>query len=298
VGFVDDDPKKQENDIGPFKALGSTTDLATILRNESVDQVIISLPWMSHRKVLGIIADSERQGVRARFVPDLLQMSLGQVDTDVMDGIPLIGMKEPTLKGWKIALKRFIDIAISSVLLLVFSPLLFLVGILIKLDSPGPVFFRQTRLGRGERPFTCYKFRSMRQDAEEVKPELSGLNEAEGPIFKIKEDPRVTRVGKVLRRISFDEMPQLINVFRGDMSLVGPRPPLPSEVEEYEDWHHDRLKIPTGLTGLWQVMGRSDLTFDEMVMLDLYYAENWSLWLDFKIMLRTVPTVLFGSGAY
>lgn len=298
VGFVDDDPKKQENGIGPFKALGGTADLATILRNESIDQVIISLPWMSHRKVLGIIADSERQGVRARFVPDLLQMSLSQVDTDVMDGIPLIGMKEPTLKGWKIALKRFIDIAISTVLLLVFSPLLFFVGILIKLDSPGPVFFRQTRLGRGERPFTCYKFRSMRQDAEEVKPDLSGLNEAEGPIFKIKEDPRVTRVGKVLRRISFDEMPQLINVFRGDMSLVGPRPPLPSEVEEYEDWHHDRLKIPSGLTGLWQVMGRSDLTFDEMVMLDLYYAENWSLWLDFKIMLRTVPTVLFGSGAY
>jgi exopolysaccharide biosynthesis polyprenyl glycosylphosphotransferase len=298
VGFVDDDERKQENDIGPFRALGSTADLATILQTESVDQVIISLPWMSHRKVLRIIADSERQGVRARFVPDLLQMSLGQVDTDVMDGIPLIGVKEPTLTGWKIALKRFIDIAISSAALLLLSPLLFLVGILIKLDSSGPIFFRQIRLGRGGRPFTCYKFRSMRQDAEEVKPELSGLNEAEGPIFKIKDDPRVTRVGRLLRRFSFDEIPQLINVFRGDMSIVGPRPPLPSEVEDYEDWHHDRLRIPLGMTGLWQVMGRSDLTFDEMVMLDLFYAENWSLWLDFKIMLRTVPTVLFGRGAY
>ena len=298
VGFVDDDPKKQEANIGPFRPLGNTTDLAIILGSEAVDQVIVSLPWMSHRKVLRIIADSERRGVRARFVPDLLQMSLSQVDTDVMDGIPLIGMKEPTLKGWKIALKRFIDIAISGAMLLLLSPLLILIAVLIKIDSPGPVFFKQTRLGRGAKPFTCYKFRSMWEDAEDVKPELSDLNEAEGPIFKIKNDPRITRVGKIIRRFSFDELPQLINVFRGDMSLIGPRPPLPSEVEGYEDWHHDRLKIPSGLTGLWQVMGRSDLTFDEMVMLDLYYAENWSLWLDFKIMLRTIPTVLLGRGAY
>ena len=298
VGFVDDDPKKQETDIGPFKALGSTADLAAILKNEVVDQVIISLPWMSHRKVLGIISDSERQGVSARFVPDLLQMSLSQVDTDVMDGIPLIGMKQTTLTGWKIAVKRFIDIAISSVMLLLLSPLLILIAVLIKLESAGPVFFRQTRLARGAKPFTCYKFRSMWEDAEEARPRLSEMNEAGGPIFKIRDDPRVTRVGKVLRRFSVDELPQLINVFRGDMSMVGPRPPLPSEVEQYEDWHHDRLQIPSGLTGLWQVMGRSDLTFDEMVMLDLYYAENWSLWLDFKIMLRTIPTVLFARGAY
>jgi exopolysaccharide biosynthesis polyprenyl glycosylphosphotransferase len=298
VGFVDDDPRKQETDIGPFKAMGATGDLAAVLRNEAINQVIVTLPWMSHRKVLGIIADSERQGVRARFVPDLLQMSLSQVDTEVMDGIPLIGVKEPTLKGWKIAVKRFIDIAISSAALLVLSPFLLLFAILIKLDSPGSVFFKQTRLGRAAKPFTCYKFRSMWEDAEEVKPALSELNEAEGPIFKIRDDPRVTRMGKLLRRFSLDELPQLINVFRGDMSIVGPRPPLPCEVEEYEDWHHERLKIPSGITGLWQVMGRSDLTFDEMVMLDLYYAENWSLWQDFKIMLRTIPTVLFGRGAY
>jgi exopolysaccharide biosynthesis polyprenyl glycosylphosphotransferase len=298
VGFVDDDPKKQNSAIGPFEAMGSTDDLAAVLRNEAIDQVIITLPWISHRKVLGIITDSERQGVRARFVPDLLQMSLSQVDTDVMDGIPLIGVKEPTLRGWKIAVKRFIDIAVSSVALLLLSPMLLLTAILIKLDSPGPVFFKQTRLGRGERPFTCYKFRSMWEDAEDVKPELSELNEAEGPIFKIKDDPRVTRVGKVLRRFSLDELPQLFNVFRGDMSMVGPRPPVPSEVEDYQDWHHERLNIPSGITGLWQVRGRSDLTFDEMVMLDLYYAENWSLWQDFKILLRTIPTVLFGRGAY
>jgi exopolysaccharide biosynthesis polyprenyl glycosylphosphotransferase len=298
VGFVDDDPKKQGSDIGPFQALGSTEDLAAILEKEAIGQVIISLPWISHRKVLHIISECERRGVRARFVPDLLQMSLSQVDTDVLEGIPLIGMKQTTLRGWKIALKRFMDIAASSAALLVLSPLLTIIGVAIKLDSPGPVLFKQTRLGRGARPFTCYKFRSMWEHAEEAKPELSGLNGVTGPIFKMKADPRVTKVGRVIRRFSLDELPQFVNVFRGDMSLVGPRPPLPSEVEAYEDWHHERLRIPSGMTGLWQVMGRSDLTFDEMVMLDLYYAENWSLWLDFKIMLRTLPTVLFARGAY
>lgn len=298
VGFVDDDPSKQDNDIGPFRALGGTTDLPAILDREAVDEVIISLPRISHRKVLQIITDSESRGVRARFVPDLLQMSLSQVDTDEINGIPLIGMKEPTLKGWKIAVKRIVDMAISSIALLLLSPLFLLTGVLIKLDSTGPVFFRQIRLGRGGKPFTCYKFRSMRPQAEQERAALTDLDETKGPTFKIKDDPRVTRPGKILRRFSLDELPQLMNVFRGDMSVVGPRPPLPSEVEQYEDWHRERLNIPSGITGLWQVMGRSDLSFDEMVMLDLFYAENWSLWLDFKIMLRTIPTVLFGRGAY
>lgn len=298
VGFVDDDPSKQENDIGPFRALGGTADLPVILQREAVEEVIISLPWISHRKVLEIIADSQRQGVRARFVPDLLQMSLSQVDTDEINGIPLIGMKQPRLKGWHIAVKRFIDIAVSSVALIVLGPLFLLIAVLIKLDSRGPVLFKQTRLARGGEPFTCYKFRSMYEGAEEELSQLADKNETRGPIFKIRDDPRVTRPGKFLRRFSLDELPQLVNVFRGDMSLVGPRPPLASEVEEYEDWHHDRLRIPVGLTGLWQVMGRSDLSFDEMAMLDLFYAENWSLWLDLKIMLRTIPTVLFARGAY
>jgi exopolysaccharide biosynthesis polyprenyl glycosylphosphotransferase len=298
VGFVDDDPKKQHDDIGPFRALGSTADLPVIFREHAVDEVLVSLPWMSHRKVLKIIADSEQQGVRARFVPDLLQMSLSQVDIEEINGIPLIGMKEPPLKGWKIAVKRLIDIAISSAALVCLAPFLFLVGVLIKLDSPGPIFFKQIRLGRGGKPFICYKFRSMQPEAEKELAELASLNEAQGPIFKIRDDPRCTRLGRILRRFSLDELPQFINVLLGDMSVVGPRPPLPPEVERYEDWHHERLNIPAGITGLWQVMGRSDLSFNEMVMLDLFYAENWSLWLDFKIMLRTVPTVLFSRGAY
>jgi lipopolysaccharide/colanic/teichoic acid biosynthesis glycosyltransferase len=177
-------------------------------------------------------------------------------------------------------------------------PLLLVIALAIRLGSPGPIFFRQTRVGREGRLFTCYKFRSMRDGADELRAALHDLNEATGPIFKMRDDPRLTRVGKIIRRLSFDELPQLYNVLLGDMSLVGPRPPMPSEVEAYQAWHRRRLEVSPGLTGLWQVSGRSNLTFDEMVMLDLFYAENWSLVRDFKILLRTVPVVLRGTGAY
>jgi lipopolysaccharide/colanic/teichoic acid biosynthesis glycosyltransferase len=175
---------------------------------------------------------------------------------------------------------------------------LLLIVLLIEYDSPGPVLFRQVRVGRGGRLFTLYKFRSMRQGADEEKTTLSDRNQATGPLFKMRDDPRLTRVGRWLRRLSLDELPQFYNVLRGEMSLVGPRPPIPAEVEQYQDWHRRRLDVPPGVTGLWQVSGRSDLTFDEMVMLDLFYAENWSLLLDFKILLRTIPTVILGTGAY
>jgi len=166
------------------------------------------------------------------------------------------------------------------------------------LDSPGPVLFRQPRAGRYGRPFTVFKFRSMYVNAEAELEKLRARNEASGPLFKLRDDPRRTRVGRLLRETSLDELPQLLNVLRGDMSLVGPRPAILSEVAQYQDWHLKRLEVLPGITGLWQVSGRSDLTFDEMVMLDIYYGENWSLGLDLRIILRTVPQVLFGEGAY
>jgi lipopolysaccharide/colanic/teichoic acid biosynthesis glycosyltransferase len=172
------------------------------------------------------------------------------------------------------------------------------VALLIKLDSPGPVIFRQQRVGERGRIFSFYKFRSMRDGAEDQQAELRSRNEATGPLFKIKDDPRLTRLGPLLRRRSLDEIPQLWNVLRGDMSLVGPRPGLPAEVAQYQPWHRQRLEVPPGITGLWQVSGRSDLSFDEMCLLDIYYIENWSLGLDLMIMLRTIPRVLFGEGAY
>jgi lipopolysaccharide/colanic/teichoic acid biosynthesis glycosyltransferase len=170
--------------------------------------------------------------------------------------------------------------------------------LLIRLDSPGPALFRQQRVGKHGKLFTCYKFRTMVIDAEARKAELVALNEADGPLFKIRRDPRVTRVGRLLRRSSLDELPQLWNVLSGEMSLVGPRPALPEEVALYEPWHRRRLEVMPGLTGLWQVLGRSNTTFDEMVQLDIYYAENWSVNTDLRILLRTIPAVLSSNGAY
>jgi exopolysaccharide biosynthesis polyprenyl glycosylphosphotransferase len=200
--------------------------------------------------------------------------------------------------GWNLAVKRALDEVISALALVILSPLLLLIAILIKLDSPGPAVFAQQRIGRGGKPFTVYKFRTMRRGAEEEQEALKALNEAKGPMFKMKADPRCTPLGRLLRRISLDELPQLYNVLRGEMSIVGPRPPLPGEVQQYQEWHKKRLETLPGLTGLWQVSGRSDLTFDDMVLLDIYYIENWSLLLDLRIALKTVPSALFGRGAY
>jgi exopolysaccharide biosynthesis polyprenyl glycosylphosphotransferase len=298
VGFLDDDPIKSGADIGPIRALGSLDALPAAVKENEIDQVIITLPWQYHRKVIRLVTEAEQSGVRARVVPDLFQLSLGGVDVEAINGIPLISVKGSALTGLNRTFKRIVDVAISGTALALISPLWALIALSIKLDSPGPVLFRQERIGLRGKPFTVFKFRSMRIDAEEQLAELRELNEASGPLFKVREDPRRTRVGRFIRRTSLDELPQLINVLRGEMSIVGPRPGLASEVAQYQDWHRKRLAVLPGITGLWQVSGRSELTFDEMVMLDIYYAENWSLGLDLRIMIRTVPQVLFGDGAY
>jgi exopolysaccharide biosynthesis polyprenyl glycosylphosphotransferase len=299
VGFVDDDPEKGNSEIGRFKGLGSLDNLPGILDSQpDIEEVIITLPWMYHRKILSIIAQCERRNVTARIVPDIFQMSLSRVEIDDLNGIPLIGIREISFSRWGMMLKRVIDAGFSALGLIILSPILVLVAAAIKLDSPGPILFRQVRVGKNGRHFVLHKFRSMRVGAEEEQEKLADLNEATGPLFKIRDDPRLTRVGKFIRRTSLDELPQLYNVLRGEMSLVGPRPPLPKEVEQYQEWHKKRLEIAPGLTGLWQVSGRSELTFDEMVLLDIYYIENWSPILDTTITLRTIPRVLFGDGAY
>ncbi len=298
VGFVDDDPARGATDVGRFRALGGLDNIELLLTAERVDEVIITLPWMYQRKIAGLVSVCERLSVRPRVVPDLFQPSLSRVDVDDLGGIPLIGIKEHHLPREGVLIKRAIDVAVSVIGLLLASPILLFAAILIKLDSPGPIFFRQMRVGRHGRLFRVIKFRSMQKGAEEQLPALAELNEASGPLFKIKDDPRRTRVGRLLRRMSVDELPQLINVLRGEMSIVGPRPALPIEVEKYETWQRQRLEVPQGITGLPQVSGRSDLTFDEVCLLDIYYIENWSPALDVTIMLRTIPQVLFGSGAY
>jgi exopolysaccharide biosynthesis polyprenyl glycosylphosphotransferase len=298
VGFLDDDPDRQSQDIGRLRALGPTTALPSLVREYNIDEAIVALPWYSIEKIMAIMAQCERLNIQARIVPDLFQLRLNRVDIEQISGIPLIGVRDISIQGWNRAVKRMADIVLAAVGLVIAAPLMGLVAVVIKCESSGPILFPQTRVGRDGRLFTLYKFRSMAPDADEHKARLKFLNEASGPIFKMRDDPRLTRVGRWLRRLSIDELPQLWNVIKGEMSLVGPRPPVPSEVEEYEPWHHKRLLVEPGITGLWQVSGRSELTFDEMVLLDLFYTENWSLWLDFKIIVRTIPTVVMGTGAY
>jgi exopolysaccharide biosynthesis polyprenyl glycosylphosphotransferase len=298
LGFVDDDPAKGSTDIGRFKALGGLDKLAHLIQNRAVDEVIITLPWQYHRKIMSIMAQCQREHVQARVVPDLFQMAVGHMSVTMLAGIPLIGVKSAPSFSFQRVLKRAVDVAFSTVALLLAAPLMGFIALLIKLDSPGPILFGQQRLGRGGHPFTVYKFRSMSVDAEAQRDLLVDLNVADGPLFKIRDDPRCTKVGRWLRRFSLDELPQFYNVLRGEMSLIGPRPALAEEVERYQPWHRRRLEVAPGITGLWQVSGRSDLPFDEMVLLDIYYVEQWSADLDFKIFLRTIPTVLFGDGAY
>jgi exopolysaccharide biosynthesis polyprenyl glycosylphosphotransferase len=298
VGFVDDDPEKGGTDIGRFRALGETANIPRLVKELAIDEVILTLPWMYHRKIVSIIAQCERQQVRVRIVPDVFQMTLSHLHTVDLGGVPMIGVREIAISRGQMLLKRAIDVVISLLGIVLLFPLFLLIALAIKLNSPGPVVFRQVRVGKGERLFALYKFRSMRERAEEEQEQLKEQNEASGPLFKIRNDPRVTLVGRVLRRASLDELPQLLNVLMGHMSLVGPRPAPPSEVQRYQPWHKRRLEVSPGITGLWQVSGRSQLTFDEMVLLDLYYIENWSPGLDLQIMLRTIPQFFFGDGAY
>jgi exopolysaccharide biosynthesis polyprenyl glycosylphosphotransferase len=298
VGFVDDDPEKGSTKIGRFEALGNTANIPRLVKELAIDEVIVTLPWMYHRKIVSIIAQCERERVRVRIVPDIFQMTLSHLDVEDLGGVPMIGVREISFGSGARLFKRVMDVAISLVGLIVLFPLFVIIAIVIRIDSPGPVLFRQVRVGKNEQLFPCIKFRSMREGAEEEKERLLDWNEADGPLFKIRNDPRVTPVGHFLRRASLDELPQLLNVLMGHMSLIGPRPAPPSEVQGYQTWHKRRLEVAPGMTGLWQVSGRSELTFDEMVLLDLYYIENWSPFLDVQILLRTLPKVILGEGAY
>jgi exopolysaccharide biosynthesis polyprenyl glycosylphosphotransferase len=298
VGFLDDNPERGETNIGPFKALGGVDNLSTVLNSERITEVIIALPWSYHRKILGLIVQAGRAGVRARLVPDIFQLTLSRVDVNDLGGIPLIGVKPVAIRGGSLAIKRLLDLALGGLFFIFSLPLMAIIALAIKLGSPGPVLFKQIRVGKGGREFMCYKFRSMYEGAEEEQNRLLDLNERDGPLFKIKDDPRMTRVGRFLRRTSLDELPQIYNVLRGEMSLVGPRPPLPSEVAQYQEWHKQRLEAPQGITGLPQVSGRGELTFDETCLLDIFYIENYSPGLDVRILLKTIPAVISRQGAY
>ncbi len=297
VGFIDAEDTPITH-FGRFQALGKIADLESIIRIHKIDEVLIALPSNQHQQIVRSVRLCERAGAEFKLIPDLHELSLSSIDMDTIEGIPLIGIKRTGIGPWQYVLKRAMDITIAGLVLLVGSPLWLLIALAIKLDSRGPILFKQERLGYQGQPFKLYKFRSMHNRAEKDLTRLQTRSDVSGPMFKLKDDPRRTRVGKLIRKTSLDEIPQLLNVLKGDMSLVGPRPPLASEVAQYEEWEKGRLEIRPGMTGLWQVRGRSELDFDEMVLLDLYYIENWSLRLDLQILLQTIPAVLFSRGAY
>jgi exopolysaccharide biosynthesis polyprenyl glycosylphosphotransferase len=254
-----------------------------------------SLYWEASK----IFAACEEQGIIVRNLTDIFNSKLARPRTEYFEGEPLIMHYTGAMGGWQVGIKRIIDFVLSSFLLLLLSPLFMLTAILIKLDSPGGVFFIQERVGLNKRSFRLYKFRTMADGADKQQDKLEVLNEASGPVFKIKNDPRITTIGKFLRKTSLDELPQLINVLKGDMSMVGPRPlPLRDYKGFDKVWHNRRFSVLPGMTCLWQIQGRSTIGFEKWMDLDLQYIDQWSLWLDISVLIRTIPSILKGKGAF
>jgi exopolysaccharide biosynthesis polyprenyl glycosylphosphotransferase len=299
VGYLDD---RAILDAGRetriYRHLGGFADLEPAIAQNDVQQVILALPFWEQGRLPELVAACQALGVGYQLAPDFYQLSFDRVDMLQLTGVPLLRPKEIRLRGANLLIKRAIDVGAVVLTAPLLLPLALLIALAIRLDGRGPVLFRQERVGKGGQPFICLKFRTMVPDAEQRKADLLDANEADGPLFKMKDDPRITRVGRFLRRSSLDELPQLINVFRGEMSLIGPRPALPAEVATYEAWHRRRLEVQPGLAGLPQALGRSDISFDEQVRLDIYYAENWSVSMDLRILLMVIPAVISGRGAY
>jgi len=278
--------------------MGVARDICSVIREQGIEVVIIASSAFDHEVLARMIAELRGVPVEVHISSGLFEVLTSRVLVREVAGVPLITIRGVPLSKGKLAFKRFFDIVVSSLILLIGMPIWIMVMLGIKLTSRGPVFYTQDRVGRNGKRFGMVKFRSMVVDADQRLAELQTENDASGPLFKMRNDPRVTSVGRWMRKVSMDEFPQLLNVIRGEMSLVGPRPPLPHEVEKYTEHHWRRLEVTPGMTGLWQVSGRSSLTFDEMVRLDLFYIENWSVGLDLTLLARTVPAVLFARGAY
>ncbi|HEY2141820.1 MAG TPA: sugar transferase [Solirubrobacteraceae bacterium] len=281
-----------------LRALGSLGDLDRVLSTERIDEVIIADPAFPQVEAVELVDQCHQRGVRVRIAPSTMEILIHRAEFVPGQSVPLFELGPPVFEGVDFALKRTFDLVGATFLLVLLSPLLLAIVLAVRLTSRGPIVFRSMRRGIGQRPFKCLKFRTMHTDAEERQADLEELNEASGALFKIRDDPRLTPVGRMLRRFSLDELPQLLNVLRGEMSLVGPRPLPERDYEMLEDWHRKRYLVLPGITGLWQVSGRSELDFDDLVHLDFIYLERWSLALDLTILLKTVPAVLSQRGAY
>jgi exopolysaccharide biosynthesis polyprenyl glycosylphosphotransferase len=302
LGFVSDG-HRLENGWNRFPVLGTLSDLRALIekagmgQGEAIDEIVFALTRRKLDAMRSIIMMCEELGIRTRIAMNFFSNRVARVELEDLEGVPLLTFTTTPSNESQLAMKRIIDIGISAMLLLLSGPVMVVTALAIRLTSPGSVLFRQRRLGLNGRTFTLYKFRTMIADADARRIDFEHLNEMTGPVFKMRSDPRVTGVGRILRKFSLDELPQLWNVLKGDMSLVGPRPPIPEEVSLYERWQRRRLSMKPGLTCLWQVSGRNNLDFNRWMELDLQYIDNWSPSLDLKILLRTIPVVLSGRGA-
>lgn len=300
VGFVDDDPAKQGKQLDGLPVLGSLQDAPRLVEEMGIREIIFALPLGAHRELANLAVELQRLPVVVRVVPDFFDLAFfrAAITIDDLGGIPLLNLRASAIEGFPRVVKRVFDLVGAVLLTILLSPLLLIAAVLVKLDSKGPVIFRQLRVGENCRPFYVYKFRSMVANAEERLEEVMIETEDGQVIHKVRDDPRVTRVGRVLRRISLDELPQLFNVIKGEMSLVGPRPELPFLVDRYEPWQRKRFAVPPGMTGWWQIRGRSDRPMHLHVEDDLFYIQNYSLLLDLQILWKTLGVVLRRRGAY
>jgi exopolysaccharide biosynthesis polyprenyl glycosylphosphotransferase len=301
LGFISDG-HRLSNGWARYRVFGNVPDLRRILEHreiaEPIDEIVFAVTRKKLDEMKQIFLMCEELGIRTRVAMNFFSNRVARLEIEELEGIPFLTFTTTPSNETQLAFKRLLDLGISLLLLTLSLPVLVIAALAIKLSSPGSVVFKQKRIGLNGRMFTLYKFRTMIADAHERRDEYAHLNEMNGPAFKAKNDPRVTPVGRWLRRFSLDELPQLWNVFKGDMSLVGPRPPIPEEVASYHRWHRRRLSMKPGLTCLWQISGRNDIQdFDRWMQLDLQYIDNWSPTLDLKILLRTIPAVLSGKGA-
>ncbi|MCO5192583.1 MAG: sugar transferase [Anaerolineae bacterium] len=294
VGYLDDTLKTTDE----VTVIGRIEDAPTVVNHEAINDVVIALPQEAYGRVNELVVTLRDAPVNMRVVPDYFSLALFQATVDDFGGVPMISLRDPALNDVQRFVKRLFDLVIAGVSLLLMLPVMGIIALAIRLDSPGPIIYRQKRVGENGRLFDMYKFRSMVVDADKLQHKVSRIDEKGRLTFKRRNDPRITRIGRILRRTSLDEILQLFNVFRGDMSLVGPRPELPWLVSQYEPWQHKRFAVPQGITGWWQVNGRSDKPLHLHTEDDLYYIQNYSLWMDFYILIKTPIVVVRGRGAF
>jgi exopolysaccharide biosynthesis polyprenyl glycosylphosphotransferase len=298
LGAIDDEPGRGVRQVSRLEVVGALDDIPKIFHRDAIDEVVFVVPRSRLNSLQGAIDNCETEGVVVTVAVDLFDTKLARSSVTELDGLPLLHFKTTHAKEWELLVKRLFDFAASGLGILVLSPGFLILAILIKATSKGPVFFKQDRLGLSGRKFTLYKFRTMRMGAQGALNDVTDLNDMTTPEFRDKKTRWITPVGRFMRKFSLDELPQLFNVFVGHMSIVGPRPTVPDEVEKYKTWQRRRFSMKPGITCLWQVNGRNNIAFEDWMKLDLEYLDRWSLWLDVKIMLKTVPVVLFGIGAY